>query len=122
MARGIDGDLDSCLSHNPQGFKVDDIELVKAVIVGEHDGPNWHWLLQLKDGSVAYLTGGCDYTGWDCRSSAESEIHDKWADALAAVKDGNDRQELARQLQKGRAQNAEEQIQERLQTYAEAPR
>jgi hypothetical protein len=79
QARGIDYDLVACLEYNPQDFKVEDIEKVLAVIEGEYDGADWHWLLQVKRGrpdrpyfETYYLTGGCDYTGWDCQSGATS--------------------------------------------------
>lgn len=70
-------DLDACLQYNPQdGFTINDITEVIAQIEGEHDGAPYHWVLQLANGAIAYLTGSCDYTGWDCQSSAESVICD----------------------------------------------
>lgn len=86
-ARGMDYDLVACLEYNPQRFGPQDIQQVLAVIEGERDGDNWHWVLQLKPESAvdgkwfAYLTGGCDYTGWDCRSGADSDF---WLDPISA--------------------------------------
>src|SRR6185503_6561645 len=64
--KGIDYDLEGCLEYNPQSFIVDDIKKVLAVIEGENDGSDWHWVLLLNDNRYIYLRGGCDYTGWDC--------------------------------------------------------
>lgn len=35
---------------------------------GCRGGDDWVWLVGLSDGSTWRATGGCDYTGWDCRS------------------------------------------------------
>ena len=65
-AKGIDSDLGACLEYNPQpDLTLLDIDKVLAVVEGDHDGPDWHWLIRALDGRIAYLTGGCDYTGWD---------------------------------------------------------
>lgn len=86
-ARGIDYDLDACLEYNPQdGFAVTDIARVLAVWEGENDGDDWRWILLLNDGRYAFLQGGCDYTGWDCQSGADSAIVPTIADALAEAK------------------------------------
>jgi hypothetical protein len=63
-ARGIDTDLMGCLGDNPQSFTIDEILKVHAVIEGENAAKNWHWLVTLTQGRFAYITGGCDYTGW----------------------------------------------------------
>lgn len=73
--RGIDYDLGACLEYNGQGaFQLSDIEKVLAVVEGERDGADWHWILKLKAPvnkmRYVYLVGGCDYTGWDCQSWA----------------------------------------------------
>lgn len=38
---------------------------------GERDAGDWVWLVTFADGLVWRVTGGCDYTGWDCQSWAE---------------------------------------------------
>ena len=82
-ARGIDFDLAACLDNNEQpGFTVDDIARVLGVYEGEHDSYDWRWLVKLSDGRYASIQGGCDYTGWDCQSSADSAIFTNVADAL----------------------------------------
>lgn len=35
------------------------------------DEPAFAWIVQLKDGRVAAVEGGHDYTGWDCQSHLE---------------------------------------------------
>lgn len=62
-----------------------DIARVALTISGENDGPNWHWLVELFDGSWAYVEGGCDYTGWDCQSHCYAYRAPSLADALALV-------------------------------------
>ena len=81
-----DPELLYALEYNPQeGWSADDIDRVLAVVVGENDGPNWHWIVRLKDGRHVYCSGGCDYTGWDCQSSADSSIFPTVHEALAAA-------------------------------------
>jgi hypothetical protein len=82
--RGIDYDLQACLECNPQHFSVTDILRVLAVHEGENDGESWRWVLQLHAAPEDYmpddyvgpfyvfLTGSCDYTGWECQSSADA--------------------------------------------------
>lgn len=73
MIEGLDYDLQACLEYNPQaGYTVEEIAKVCAVIEGERDEASWHWILLLNDapgrdvsGRYVYLTGSCDYTGWD---------------------------------------------------------
>jgi hypothetical protein len=78
-----DYDLDSCLEYNPQeGFSVSIIGKVLAVAEGQNDGRSWHWLFVLKNGVYVYLTGGCDYTGWDCQSYATHSKFEDFGQAL----------------------------------------
>lgn len=71
----LDYDLRACLEHNPQeGYTAEDIAEVLAVWEGANDGDDWRWILRLNDGRFVFLQGGCDYTGWDCRSWAESDF------------------------------------------------
>lgn len=118
--RGIDYDLFACLNYNRQdGFDVDSIQKVLAVTESFNEGPDWHWILLLKDGRFVYLQGGCDYTGWDCQSSAISWIESDMASVLAHC-DNNDRYEgetenreckieLARQLMNVKSETWREQ-------------
>ena len=45
-----------------------DVTEIVASRYGEHDGDNWLIVVKLKDGRVAFLSAGCDYTGWDCQA------------------------------------------------------
>ena len=75
--RAIDGNLSSCLEYNAQpGFTEDDIAKVLAIFEGQNDEDDWRWIIQLNDNRFVYLKGGCDYTGWDCQSWAESTVHE----------------------------------------------
>ena len=85
--RGIDHDLVDCLEFNSQdGFSVEDIKRVLAVWEGENDGDDWRWILVLNSGKFVFLQGGCDYTGWDCQSSANSIICDDIKDIVSAMR------------------------------------
>ena len=48
-------------------FHLSDISRVIGYDDGENDGPNWIGLFELKDGRFAFVTAGCDYTGWGCQ-------------------------------------------------------
>lgn len=63
-----DWNLASAFEFNNCVIDISDVERVVAVKEGERDGENWVWLMKLKDKRYAVLEGGCDYTGWDCRS------------------------------------------------------
>ncbi len=65
-----DSNLQSALSNNHPGPSAE-IKRVLAVIEGERDGAHWHWIVELEDGTFAYLNGWCDYTGWDCHSGLD---------------------------------------------------
>lgn len=85
-AIGADYDLVACLQYNPQDtFNIDDVAKVLAVVEGENDGADWHWILRLNDNRFVYLSGGCDYTGWDCQSSASHDFVLTPEDALLLV-------------------------------------
>lgn len=81
-----DMDLISALQENPQdGFAIEDITQILAVIEGERDGPNWIWIVALSNGKFVYLEGGCDYTGWDCQSGLSSTILNDPTEGVALV-------------------------------------
>ena len=94
---GVDCDLRACLEYNPQSFDIFDIEKVVAVFEGERDEEHWRWVIKLtpqaakkNGGRFAYLEGGCDYTGWDCQSSANSNFASTALKAAEYAKDGAD--------------------------------
>lgn len=100
----LDNDLQSCLENNPQeGYTADDIAEVLAVWEGANDGGDWRWILKLNDGRFVFLQGGCDYTGWDCRSFASSEFFNQ-PQALAMTESVAEvQQSLLKQLIEGKA-------------------
>lgn len=71
------------------GVKLDEIDHVVAAW-GDVDvdgaccrecGGEWSggFIIQLKDGSVATVTGWCDYTGWGCQDGANFELMERGA-------------------------------------------
>lgn len=46
------------------GFTREDVQTIIGIEDGANEGPNWVGLFQLKDGRFAFITAGCDYTGW----------------------------------------------------------
>jgi hypothetical protein len=79
-----DSDLDSALLHNVVALS-GSVDAILSTIVGENEGANWHWLVLLSSGRFAYITGGCDYTGWDCQSSCEAFEADSLREVLRLV-------------------------------------
>ena len=63
-----DGSLIAACESN----SVDSSDLVDVIleITGENDEASWHWIVKTTSG-FAYISGWCDYTGWDCQSGAE---------------------------------------------------
>ena len=61
-------DLSAACEEN--GIDSSDLVDVLLEITGENDEADWHWIVTTTSG-FAYISGGCDYTGWDCQSGAE---------------------------------------------------
>lgn len=91
-----DYDLQAAIENNKCSFAVGDIENVLATIPGHNDEDNWHWVVVLKNGKFFYLTGGCDYTGWDCQSSLDEEEGKDAFDCASKCKEWGE--QLKRQL------------------------
>jgi len=64
-------DIKYAFECNSLSERLNDIDVIVAEVCGENDGVDWYWILQMKDGTFSWATGGCDYTGWDCQSSAD---------------------------------------------------
>lgn len=64
-------DISYAFEYNGLEDKLKEINVIVAEVCGENDGVDWYWILQMKDGTFANASGGCDYTGWDCQSSAD---------------------------------------------------
>ena len=61
-----DYNLSAACENNPQaGLNFDEVAEIIHCVEGEQDAAPWYWFLQLIDGTFAYASGGCDYTGWD---------------------------------------------------------
>lgn len=69
----LDSDLSGALEHNVVPLPALPVEIL-ASIEGANDEDDWHWIVRLEDGQFAYITGGCDYTGWDCQSNCEAFV------------------------------------------------
>lgn len=77
-------DLWYALENNlPSMFKPDDIIDIVAEVPGANDEFDWWWVLAMTDGRFFLLSGGCDYTGWDCRSGIKE--HGYFENAKAAA-------------------------------------
>ena len=77
------------------GFGFGDVARVIAAHGGSSEGwGEWSggFVLALKDGRYAYLSGWCDTTGWGCQDGISCEFYEKLPDwrALADVSDGLD--------------------------------
>jgi hypothetical protein len=57
------GDADDVWKY-AQGFTREDVAETLASQPGENDGRNWVAVMRLFDGRLAWLSAGCDYTGW----------------------------------------------------------
>lgn len=57
-----------------EGFTREDVVEIVSMEEGEHEGPSWLGVFKLRDGCFAFLTAGCDYTGWDCQSWGDSYV------------------------------------------------
>lgn len=66
-----DSDLD-CAIENNSILLSGQIVAVLSVITGARDEADWHWMVQLSGDRYAYLSGCCDYTGWDCQSHLDA--------------------------------------------------
>lgn len=74
------------------------VDAILLQLTGENDERSWHWIVRLADGRAAYITGSCDYTGWDCISSCHATEHDTIDAAIADAPE-----EVARLLNEMRA-------------------
>lgn len=61
-------------SCSTEGFDCEDVEEVLASSDGENDERDWIAIFKLKDGRYAFLSAGCDFTGWDCASGGQAWV------------------------------------------------
>lgn len=52
-------------------FDLNDVDEVLAADAGENDERDWITVARLKDGRIAFVFAGCDYTGWDCQAGGQ---------------------------------------------------
>lgn len=76
-------DIKYAFENNGFAVHLDNIQSIVAEVCGENDGCDWYWLLLMKGGAFKFAQGGCDYTGWDCQSSAS--ISDSYGSAEEAI-------------------------------------
>ncbi len=55
-------------------FQRKDVKRVIAASEGENDGADWLCVVELNDGRFAFVSAGCDYTGWDCQASGYAMV------------------------------------------------
>jgi hypothetical protein len=73
-----------------QSSVLENIGFGLATVFGANDESSWHWLLWLQDGTYAYVTGWCDYTGWGCQSGGEIEYYPTLKAAIKAIPSDDD--------------------------------
>jgi hypothetical protein len=62
----LDEDFESYHTYNRDDkYGLKDAKCIVVQVPGYADGDSWHWIVALKDGTFAYTTAWCDYTGWD---------------------------------------------------------
>ncbi len=52
----------------------EDVAEVIAADDGDNDGPNWIGVFRMRDGRIAFLSAGCDYTGWGCQEGGHTMV------------------------------------------------
>lgn len=72
IIRKPDSDLEYCFQYDCS-MDPKEIKNVLAQVPGEADGFNWHWIVEMNDGTFFYVTGGCDYSGWGCQDWGEAK-------------------------------------------------
>jgi len=67
-----DSDWRQALDFAP--FAIEDIVDVIAARAGAPDDYNWLGVFKLKGRKYGFVNAGCDFTGWDCRSSGNGLV------------------------------------------------
>lgn len=75
-------------------FDIEDIDAILAMSDGERDGPAWIGAFRLKDGRFLMVRAGCDFTGWDCQASGDSEVADSLENLVRWSMNANERTRL----------------------------
>lgn len=86
-----DYDLTGAIEYNPDDAYQGAITNIFDYILGENGASDWHWLVSLDTGKFAYITGGCDYTGWGCQSSIRIKEFDNKEQIIVPLYDNDNR-------------------------------
>lgn len=105
FGEGSGGNTDKRTEAVPPGSSVStepadrsNVAQILAAVNGENDGADWVGLFLLKDGRYLVASGGCDYTGWDCRACNNLVVGSSLADAIRFGLDDSQRARLGLQL------------------------
>lgn len=77
FANGTEGSPSVCEGGgrcSRKDFDAEDVTKVLAYDEGENDGPAWIIIVELRDSRFAFITAGCDFTGWECQSSGSAWV------------------------------------------------
>src|SRR6185369_14517011 len=75
-----------------------DVKSIVAIDDGENDERDWVGVFLMVDGKYLVVRAGCDYTGWGCQESGNSDVADTLEDAIALGLTHDERTRLADQL------------------------
>ena len=67
-------------------FKFEEVDEVISAVEGVNDEKDWQLVVRLKSGKFAWLSAGCDYSGWGCQEGGESGICEFSEEAFADMK------------------------------------
>ncbi len=84
---------------NLDAVSIDDIAEVIGVSNGENDGANWIGAFILNDGRYAFVSAGCDYTGWDCQAGGDAQVASDRESLIRWAMGDEDRARLALPLE-----------------------
>lgn len=60
--------------YNFSSVRLEAVKHVFAMRTGENDGQDWLVAGTLEDGRYFFVSAGCDYTGWQCRSGGQATV------------------------------------------------
>lgn len=75
-------------------FSHPDIRDVLASAEGENDGADWIALVILQDDRFAFISAGCDYTGWGCQDGGRVVVSSTFRELLQFGLDADERARL----------------------------
>lgn len=87
---------------NFASWSVEDVRCIVAMDEGENEASNWLLVVQLTNGQYSFLSAGCDYTGWDCRSWGHSTERETLAGLIRFGMGEEDRDRLQLPLRRNK--------------------